>query len=110
MYQLFLTISILIAQIVSHGAMLGTDESWPLLFVVIVIPALLQTLLLPFCGDSPRYLMEKNREEASKNGEDENFFQYEIIASSRLSERLKLHETTIVISIYLSDRGFDFAS
>ncbi|KAK7583717.1 hypothetical protein V9T40_004680 [Parthenolecanium corni] len=67
MYQLFLTISILIAQIVSHGAMLGTDESWPLLFVVIVIPALLQTLLLPFCGDSPRYLMEKNREEASKN-------------------------------------------
>lgn len=48
--------------------MYGTEATWPILFYLIVIPAAIQTLLLPFCADSPRYVMEYKGEEASKKG------------------------------------------
>lgn len=36
---------------------LGTKDGWPFLLGVAFIPAVLQLLLLPFCPESPRYLL-----------------------------------------------------
>lgn len=36
--------------------MLGNDDMWPLLLGLSGAPALLQSLLLPLCPESPRYL------------------------------------------------------
>lgn len=68
MYQLLITISILLSQIISNESVLGTKEYWPLALAFIIIPAVLQILLLPFCADSPRYLQEQQRDEDVKKG------------------------------------------
>ncbi|XKL59683.1 hypothetical protein PGB90_000699 [Kerria lacca] len=77
MYQLLITISILLSQIISNESVLGTKEYWPLALAFIIIPAVLQILLLPFCADSPRYLQEQQRDEDVKKAllwfrQDEN--------------------------------------
>lgn len=36
--------------------MLGSDQMWPVLLGLSGAPALLQSLLLPLCPESPRYL------------------------------------------------------
>lgn len=68
-YQLVLTISIMVSQILSSTKVFGTDSEWPLLFGLIAIPAILQVILLPLCADSPRYLQSMKREEDAKKGE-----------------------------------------
>lgn len=56
-YQLVITISILIAQIVSLRSILGTPENWPTLLAITIIPAIFQIVTLPFCPESPKYLL-----------------------------------------------------
>ncbi|XP_065226468.1 facilitated glucose transporter protein 1-like isoform X2 [Planococcus citri] len=65
-YQLFLTIAILIAQVVSTRETLGREEKWPYLFAIPVIPSIMQVVLLPLCPDSPRHLMGMKKEEEAK--------------------------------------------
>ncbi|KAG7269331.1 hypothetical protein CRUP_006689 [Coryphaenoides rupestris] len=44
--------------------LLGSEDLWPLLLALTILPALLQTALLPFCVESPRYLLiSLNQEE-----------------------------------------------
>lgn len=61
-YQLVITISILIAQILGLNSLLGTDSLWVTLLMVTVIPAILQVIALPFCPESPKYLLSNNKE------------------------------------------------
>ncbi|XP_066538434.1 solute carrier family 2, facilitated glucose transporter member 3 [Hoplias malabaricus] len=56
-HQLGIVIGILIAQILGLEALLGSQSLWPLLLGLTVIPALLQTVMLFFCSESPRYLL-----------------------------------------------------
>uniref|UniRef100_H3B4L0 Solute carrier family 2, facilitated glucose transporter member 4 n=1 Tax=Latimeria chalumnae TaxID=7897 RepID=H3B4L0_LATCH len=56
LHQLAIVIGILIAQIFGLDTILGTEELWPLLLGLTVIPTILQAILLPFCPESPRYL------------------------------------------------------
>ncbi|XP_066141914.1 solute carrier family 2, facilitated glucose transporter member 3-like isoform X2 [Euwallacea fornicatus] len=56
-YQLVITISILIAQIVSLKSVLGTAEHWPTLLALTIIPAIFQLATLPFCPESPKFLL-----------------------------------------------------
>ncbi|XP_076270176.1 solute carrier family 2, facilitated glucose transporter member 1-like isoform X3 [Rhynchophorus ferrugineus] len=56
-YQLVITISILIAQIVSLRSILGTEDHWPTLLALTIIPAIFQVVTLPFCPESPKYLL-----------------------------------------------------
>lgn len=42
---------------------MGNADLWPLLLSVIFIPALLQCILLPFCPESPRFLLINRNEE-----------------------------------------------
>lgn len=43
-------------QVIGLDFVLGNDEMWPLLLGLSGAPAILQSLLLPLCPESPRYL------------------------------------------------------
>ncbi|XP_059547341.1 solute carrier family 2, facilitated glucose transporter member 5-like isoform X1 [Myotis daubentonii] len=66
--QLFITVGILVAQILGLRSLLANEKGWPILLGVTGIPAALQLLLLPFFPESPRYLLvqKKNPEAARK--------------------------------------------
>merc|ERR1711973_231264 len=56
-YQLIITLSILISQILGMNNVLGTEDGWPWLLTITAIPAILQVASLPFCPESPKYLL-----------------------------------------------------
>ncbi|XP_072047277.1 solute carrier family 2, facilitated glucose transporter member 3-like [Amphiura filiformis] len=55
--QLGVTIGILLSQILGLPIVLGTDDLWPLLLALTAAPAIIQIVTLPFCYESPRYLL-----------------------------------------------------
>ncbi|KAI3358195.1 hypothetical protein L3Q82_003194 [Scortum barcoo] len=68
LHQLGVVVGILIAQVFGLEALLGSDKLWPLLLALTVAPAMLQCILLPFCPESPRFLLInlKQEEQARK--------------------------------------------
>ncbi|XP_078277978.1 solute carrier family 2, facilitated glucose transporter member 11b [Rhinoraja longicauda] len=54
--SLFLTIGILVGQIVGLRELLGSKQYWHILFSTVCIPALIQLLMLPWFPESPRFL------------------------------------------------------
>merc|ERR1712117_805469 len=56
-YQLIITMSILLSQVLGMGSLLGTPEGWPWLLAVTALPAIFQIATLPFCPESPKYLL-----------------------------------------------------
>ncbi|XP_077871411.1 solute carrier family 2, facilitated glucose transporter member 3 isoform X1 [Ictidomys tridecemlineatus] len=61
--QLGIVIGILVAQIFGLGFILGSDDLWPVLLGLTIIPAILQSIALPFCPESPRFLLINRKEE-----------------------------------------------
>lgn len=57
MYQLVVTISILISQILGLSTMLGTQDLWPALLAFTAVPAIIQIFTLPLCPESPKYIL-----------------------------------------------------
>ncbi|CAN9513698.1 unnamed protein product [Ophioblennius macclurei] len=57
LHQLGVVIGILVAQIFGLESLLGSETLWPLLLALTVLPAILQSIMLPFCPESPRYLL-----------------------------------------------------
>ncbi|XP_035705556.1 glucose transporter type 1 isoform X3 [Folsomia candida] len=55
--QLAVTVGLLVSQVLGIEQLLGTEEHWPLLLGLAVVPPGLQLLLLPMCPESPRYLL-----------------------------------------------------
>lgn len=48
---------------------MGNEDLWPLLLSIIFVPALLQCIVLPFCPESPRFLLiNRNEENRAKSG------------------------------------------
>ena len=66
-YQLIITISILLAQILGMTNVLGNEAGWPFLFGLTVIPGVLQVITLPFCPESPKYLLLDKNDETKAN-------------------------------------------
>lgn len=67
LHQLGVVIGILVAQIFGLEALLGSDFLWPLLLALTIIPAVVQSIMLPFCPESPRYLLiVLNKEEEAR--------------------------------------------
>ncbi len=62
--QLAVTVGLLISQILGIENLLGTVEGWPYLLGIAVTPSVLQLLLLPFCPESPRFLLITRKEES----------------------------------------------
>merc|ERR1712226_613020 len=55
--QLAVTTGILISQVLGIEQVLGTDTLWPVLFGLAGLGPIIQVLTLPFCPESPRYLL-----------------------------------------------------
>jgi len=64
-YQLVITMSILLSQILGMTNVLGTDSGWPFLLGLTIIPGILQVITLPFCPESPKYLLLEKNDDAS---------------------------------------------
>ena len=76
-YQLIITISILLSQILGMSNVLGTETGWPLLLSLTIVPAIFQVLTLPFCPESPKYLLlDKDDEMAANKGNPLSCFYY----------------------------------
>ena len=56
-YQLVITISILISNVLGLPSLLGTESRWPVLFGVTIIPAILMVFSLPLCPESPKHTL-----------------------------------------------------
>lgn len=55
--QLFITVGILFSNILGVTKVFGTDKLWPGVFIFNAIPAVICLIGLPFCPESPRYLL-----------------------------------------------------
>merc|ERR1719270_1729612 len=66
-YQLIITLSILISQLLGMNNVLGTEGGWPWLLALTAVPALLQVATLPFCPESPKYLLLDKDDEMAAN-------------------------------------------
>lgn len=66
-YQLIITISILLSQILGMSNVLGTENYWPLLLSLTIIPAVFQVVTLPFCPESPKFLLLDRDDEIGAN-------------------------------------------
>ncbi|KAJ4939501.1 hypothetical protein JOQ06_028949 [Pogonophryne albipinna] len=69
LHQLAIVIGILVSQVLGLDFILGNDAMWPLMIGLSGAPALLQSLLLPLCPESPRYLyiVQGKEQEARKS-------------------------------------------
>lgn len=68
-YQLVVTISILISQILGLGGLLGTETMWPWLLACTIIPAIFQVCTLPICPESPKFtLLNRGKEIEAQRG------------------------------------------
>ena len=48
---------------------LGTEDGWPWLLAITAVPAIFQLATLPFCPESPKYLLlDKDDEMAAEAG------------------------------------------
>ncbi|XP_032130373.1 solute carrier family 2, facilitated glucose transporter member 3 isoform X2 [Sapajus apella] len=61
--QLGIVVGILVAQIFGLEFILGSEELWPVLLGFTILPAILQSAALPFCPESPRFLLINRKEE-----------------------------------------------
>ncbi|ORY00625.1 general substrate transporter [Basidiobolus meristosporus CBS 931.73] len=59
MYQLFMVLGILVADCIGLG--LSNIPGWRFLFGIAIIPPFLQVVLLPFCTETPSYLLTRNK-------------------------------------------------
>ncbi|XP_041927249.1 solute carrier family 2, facilitated glucose transporter member 1 isoform X1 [Alosa alosa] len=59
---------ILLGMVVGLETVLGTEDNWAMMLSLSLIPAVLQYLTLPFCPESPRYLLinQGKEEQAEK--------------------------------------------
>ncbi|XP_051915624.1 solute carrier family 2, facilitated glucose transporter member 1-like [Hippocampus zosterae] len=67
LHQLGVVIGILLAQILGIESIMGNDSLWPMLLGFTLLPAILQSVLLPLCPESPRYLLIICNEESKAN-------------------------------------------
>ncbi|KAJ8384276.1 hypothetical protein AAFF_G00207370 [Aldrovandia affinis] len=63
LHQLGIVVGILMAQVFGMDSIMGSPSLWPVLLGFTVIPALLQCAILPFCPESPRFLLINRNEE-----------------------------------------------
>ncbi|KAK1163366.1 hypothetical protein AOXY_G16838 [Acipenser oxyrinchus oxyrinchus] len=67
LHQLGVVIGILIAQVFGLEFILGSQSLWPVLLGLTIVPAVIQSIALPFCPESPRFLLiNKNEEEKAR--------------------------------------------
>ncbi|XP_014664491.1 PREDICTED: solute carrier family 2, facilitated glucose transporter member 1-like [Priapulus caudatus] len=63
MHQLVVTISILVSQLLGLPSILGSKTGWPFLLALTIVAAIFQLVTLPFCPESPKYLLIDKQQE-----------------------------------------------
>lgn len=61
--QLAVALGLVGGQILGIDVILGSDENWPWLLGMAIIPSVLQCIMLPFAPESPRFLLLAVRDE-----------------------------------------------
>ena len=97
--QLAVTVGLLLSQVLGIEQILGTDDGWPVLLGLAVCPPILQLMLLPWCPESPRYLLitkqwEEEARRALRRLRASNQVE-EDIEEMRAEERAQQAEATI---------------
>ncbi|XP_063978616.1 glucose transporter type 1 isoform X5 [Diachasmimorpha longicaudata] len=100
--QLAVTVGLLISQVLGIEKILGTNDRWPVLLGLAVVPAIAQLVLLPICPESPRYLLitkqwEEEARRALRRLRGSNQVE-EDIDEMRAEERAQQAESTIKMS------------
>jgi len=68
-YQLVVTISILVSQILGMDSVMGTEYLWPMLLGLTIVPTLFQFVTLPLCPESPKFvLLNQGKEIEAQKG------------------------------------------
>ncbi|XP_034431544.1 solute carrier family 2, facilitated glucose transporter member 1 [Hippoglossus hippoglossus] len=62
--QVSFALGILVGMVAGLETVLGTEHHWAMMLSLSLVPALAQYLVLPFCPESPRYLLFNRREES----------------------------------------------
>ncbi|XP_037385480.1 solute carrier family 2, facilitated glucose transporter member 9 isoform X2 [Talpa occidentalis] len=95
---IFICIGVFAGQLLGLPELLGKESTWPYLFGVIAVPALVQLVSLPFLPESPRYLLfEKHDEVGAEKAfrtflgkEDVSREMEEVQAESRVQRNVQL--------------------
>ncbi|XP_075401143.1 solute carrier family 2, facilitated glucose transporter member 9 [Tenrec ecaudatus] len=95
---IFICIGVFTGQLLGLPELLGRESTWPYLFGVIVVPALVQLVSLPFLPESPRYLLFEKHDEAGAvkafqtflGKEDVSREVEEVRAESRVQRNIRL--------------------
>ncbi|XP_032899533.1 solute carrier family 2, facilitated glucose transporter member 11-like isoform X2 [Amblyraja radiata] len=61
----FTAAGLVVGQTIGLREVLGNDELWPLLLATCAVPAFIQLALLPWCPESPRYLLIDRKDKDS---------------------------------------------
>ncbi|KAJ2941791.1 hypothetical protein O0L34_g10598 [Tuta absoluta] len=102
-YQLVITITILLSQVLGLSSILGTVDGWPYLLALTALPAAVQCLTLPLCPESPKFLLLNRGQElhaqralnwlrgdVAVHGEMEEMHQE--AEKNKVSKKVTLHE------------------
>nr|XP_048271010.1 solute carrier family 2, facilitated glucose transporter member 9 isoform X2 [Myodes glareolus] len=95
---IFICIGVFVGQLLGIPELLGKESTWPYLFGVIVVPALVQLASLPFLPESPRYLLLEKDDEAGAMRAFQTFLGKadvsreleEVLAESRVQRNVRL--------------------
>ncbi|XP_067861728.1 solute carrier family 2, facilitated glucose transporter member 11b [Heptranchias perlo] len=101
--SVFITVGLLIGQVMGQRELLGKEEYWHILLSSSCIPAILQLLLLPWFPESPRYLFIDKGEEMKALRALRRFNG----ANSYLSELEDLEKERAIIQVQQSRRTWE---
>lgn len=95
---IFICIGVFTGQLLGLPELLGKESTWPYLFGVIAIPALVQLVSLPFLPESPRYLLFEKHDQAGAEKafrtflgkEDVSRELEEVLAEGRVQRHIQL--------------------
>ncbi|XP_004624725.1 solute carrier family 2, facilitated glucose transporter member 9 isoform X3 [Octodon degus] len=95
---IFICVGVFTGQLLGLPELLGKESTWPYLFGVIVVPALVQLVSLPFLPESPHYLLFEKHNEAGAVKAFQKFLgkadvsqvMEEVLAESRVQKNIRL--------------------
>ncbi|XP_066240623.1 solute carrier family 2, facilitated glucose transporter member 9 isoform X1 [Saccopteryx leptura] len=95
---IFICIGVFVGQLLGLPELLGKASTWPYLFGVIIVPALVQLVSLPFLPESPRYLLFEKHDQAGAEKAFQTFLGKEdvsreveeVLAEGRVQRNIRL--------------------
>uniref|UniRef100_A0A8C3YMZ5 Solute carrier family 2 member 9 n=1 Tax=Catagonus wagneri TaxID=51154 RepID=A0A8C3YMZ5_9CETA len=97
----FICVGVFAGQLLGLPELLGKESTWPCLFGVIAVPALVQLGSLPFVPESPRYLLLEKHDQAGAEKAFQTFLGKEDV-SQEVEEVLaesRVHQDTRLLSV-----------